>query len=1081
MLVTKRNGEQEPINLDKIHQVLDWACHGYDNVSVSEIELKAHLQFRDGITTTEIQELLIKSAADLISADTPNYQYVAAALLNFNLRKQVYGTYNPQKLYSYIKSMISKGLYDKEIAQLYSKAEIKELGDYINHDNDYKFTYAAMMQWVGKYLIKNRVTNQIFETPQMTYMLISMVFFQKYDGDFRLSLVKSFYDELVSGRISLPTPIMGGLRTPTRQFSSCTVIDTDDSLDSINATSAAIVKYVSQRAGIGVNVGKIRALGSPIRGGEAVHTGMIPFIKHFQTAVKSCSQGGIRGGAATLTFPIWHLEIEKLLVLKNNRGTEENRVRHLDYSVQLNKTMYERLIKNADITLFSPADVPDLYDAFYEDSDLFNELYVKYENDPSIRKVTIKAYTLFTQLMQERAQTGRVYIMNADHMNDHSSFTDPIRMSNLCVTGDTKILTKEYGYVEIESLEGKLVECWNGKEWSMTPIFKTSDAQEVLTVKLSNGATIKATPYHKWYVAKQDSRGKLIGEIEKRTLELVHGDKLVKFSLEPITHGTKNLPYAYDNGFHTADGTVYKSSGAARISLYGDKRLLVDSFSGFRNITSDSSERVNIAYDAGALKPKFWIPDNSYSVESRITWLSGLLDGDGCLTNNNGTQSIQLVSIEEEFIGNMVLFLQELGVSAKVSPRSDAGFKKLPKNDGTGEYAEYWCKSSYILMIPDSELQKLVNLGLVCKRVQPSDHLYNRNAAQFVSVLSVDDENEVAPTFCGTEPKRNRLMFNGVLTGNCQEISLPTTPLNHSHDNEDAEIGLCTLAAFNVGAIDSFEQLMTSARLIVRALDNLLDYQDYPVPAALKAKQRRSLGVGVTNYAYWLAKNGLYYSNGSANNATHRLFEEIQFALLTASNELAQESGACGMFDRTKYAKGILPIDTYKKAVDTITSQPLMRDWETLRTNIVKYGLRNSTLSALMPCETSSQITNSTNGIEPPRGLISIKGSKDGLYKQVVPQIGEVDYELLWDIPDNTGYIELVAIMQKFVDQSISANTNYDPMKFDGESVPMKVLIKDLLYAYKLGWKTAYYHNTRDDAGGGLEDDGGCASGACKL
>jgi ribonucleoside-diphosphate reductase alpha chain len=744
MNVKKRNGYLEPVDIDKINRVVEWACEGLDNVSVSEIELKSQIHMFDGIETSVIHSLLIKSAADLISENSPDYQYVASRLDAFQMRKNVYGGYEPPEFNQFVRDMVSRRRYDRDLVEKYTDAERIELGKVINHDNDLKFSYAATQQWAGKYLVQNRVTKEIFETPQMAYMAIAMCFFQEESKDIRLNLVKEFYQELTEGRISLPTPIMGGLRTPTRQFSSCVTLETDDSLDSINATSSAIVKYISQRAGIGVNFGKIRALYSNIRGGEAKHTGVIPFLKHFQTAVKSTSQGAIRGGAATAFYPMWHLEVKSLLVLKNNRGVEENRVRQLDYGVQLNKTMYQRLITKGNITLFSPSDVDGLYEAFFVDQDKFEELYTKYENDPSIRKETVSAVELFTIMLQERAQTGRIYIMNVDHSNTHSSFTDTVRHSNLCL-----------------------------------------------------------------------------------------------------------------------------------------------------------------------------------------------------------------------------------------------------------------------------------------------------------------------------------------------EITLPTTPLNYDRD-PDGEIALCTLAAFNLGADNLEERLERSAYLITRALDNLLDYQDYPVKAAEKAMYRRSLGIGVTNYAYWLAKNGLYYSNGSGNNATHRLFEHIQYSLIKASIALAKEKGACGYYNRTKYSQGLLPIDHYKKEVDSIHTQPLLCDWESLREDLIQYGMRNSTLTAQMPCETSSQITNSTNGIEPPRGLVSIKGSKDGVFKQVVPNGDKYHYELLWDIPSNQGYLELVAIMQKFIDQSISANTNYDPERFEGGKVPMNQLIKDLVLAYKLGIKTLYYHNTRDGSGDGQQDDG-CASGACKL
>ena len=630
---------------------------------------------------------------------------------------------------------------------------------FIVHQRDMNFSYAAVKQLEGKYFVQNRITGDIYESAQFLYVLVAACLFSRYPKETRMDYIERFYNAVSTFKISLPTPIMAGVRTPTRQFSSCVLIECDDSLDSINATSSAIVKYVSQRAGIGINAGRIRALGSAIRNGEAFHTGCIPFYKHFQTAVKSCSQGGVRGGAATLFYPLWHLEVESLLVLKNNRGVEDNRVRHLDYGVQLNKLMYERLIKGQDITLFSPSDVPGLYDAFFADQDEFERLYVQYEKDKSIRQKQVKAVELFSLMMQERASTGRIYIQNVDHCNTHSPFDPaiaPIRQSNLCL-----------------------------------------------------------------------------------------------------------------------------------------------------------------------------------------------------------------------------------------------------------------------------------------------------------------------------------------------EIALPTKPLNDIKD-PNGEIALCTLSAFNLGAIENLDDLEELARLAVRALDALLDYQDYPILAAKQgAMGRRTLGIGVINFAYYLAKHGVRYSDGSANNLTHRAFEAIQYYLLKASNELAKEQGACPWFNETTYAEGILPIDTYKKSLDVLTNEPLHYDWESLRKEIKQYGLRNSTLSALMPSETSSQISNATNGIEPPRGYISIKASKDGILRQVVPEYERLKgaYELLWQMPSIEGYLQLVGIMQKFVDQAISANTNYDPTRFPSGKVPMNQLLKDLLLAYKYGVKTLYYHNTRDgaeDVQGDLEEvvetaDSDCEGGACKI
>ncbi|MEL3926598.1 class 1a ribonucleoside-diphosphate reductase subunit alpha [Aeromonas enteropelogenes] len=753
LFVTKRNGHKEPIDLDKIHRVLDWAAEGLDNVSVSQVELKSHIQFYDGIRTADIHETIIKATADLISEQTPDYQYMAARLAIFHLRKKAYGQFEPPHLYQHVAKLVDMGKYDKHLLEDYTQAEYEELNAHLDHWRDMNFSYAAVKQLEGKYLVQNRVTGEIYESPQFLYMLVAACLFSKYPKDTRLDYIKRFYDAVSTFKISLPTPIMSGVRTPTRQFSSCVLIECDDSLDSINATASSIVRYVSQRAGIGINAGRIRGLGSPIRGGEAFHTGCIPFYKYFQTAVKCCSQGGVRGGAATLFYPLWHTEVESLLVLKNNRGVEENRVRHMDYGVQINKLMYQRLIKGGDITLFSPSDAPGLYDAFFADQDKFEALYVKYEQDPAIRKKTLKAVDLFSLMMQERAGTGRIYIQNVDHCNTHSPFDPsvaPVRQSNLCL-----------------------------------------------------------------------------------------------------------------------------------------------------------------------------------------------------------------------------------------------------------------------------------------------------------------------------------------------EIALPTKPLNNI-DDDNGEIALCTLSAFNLGAIDKLEDLEEMADLAVRALDALLDYQDYPIAAAKKGSMgRRTLGIGVINYAYYLAKNGARYSDGSGLALTHRTFEAIQYYLLKASVQLAREFGPCPLFGETTYAQGILPIDTYKRDLDTICNEPLHLDWEALREEIKTVGLRNSTLTALMPSETSSQISNATNGIEPPRGLVSVKASKDGILKQVVPEYDRLkdQYELLWKQPSVDGYLQLVGIMQKFVDQAISANTNYDPARFEGNKVPMKQLLKDLLTAYKYGLKTLYYHNTRDgadDTQTDLQDDG-CAGGACKI
>lgn len=736
--VIKRDGSSEQFDSEKFNQVAIYGTQGIADVSSSAIAMKVHVSARNGIKTTDIHALMVKAAADLISPETPNYSKVAARLNIGLIHKEAFGRYGYPDLLEHIKRNVDLKLYDKELLTKYSKEEIDELGKYLDPERDELFGYAATVQLRGKYLVQNRVTGKLYEAPQHIYMLSAMCFFQEWTKHTRMQMVKDFYDATSTFKISLPTPIMAGLRTPTRQFSSCVVMEAGDSLPSINSTASSIVRYVSQRAGIGLGFGAIRALGSEIRGGEANHTGVIPFLKYFQAAVKSCSQGGVRGGAATAFYPIWHREAKELLVLKNNRGVEENRVRQLDYGVMINGYFYKRLIDGKNISLFSPHDVDGLYNSFFADQDEFVRLYELAEADESIDRISVPAVELFSSMMQERASTGRIYIANVDHMNTHGAFRPevaPIRQSNLCM-----------------------------------------------------------------------------------------------------------------------------------------------------------------------------------------------------------------------------------------------------------------------------------------------------------------------------------------------EIALPTKPLEHM-DDTNGEISLCTLAAFNLGAIADLNEFSHLSYLLVAALDSLLSYQKYPVVAAEKSTlTRRSLGVGVTNLAYYLAKNGYKYSGTEGNQFIHDTFEAMQYHLLRASNRLAKELGACSAFNDTRYSTGELPIDHYRKQLDGMpigVTEPLKMDWEALRTDIKAYGLRNSTVSALMPCETSSQITNSTNGIEPPRGAVSVKMSKDGVVKMVVPEYERLkdNYEYLWDMKGNDGYLTKVAIMQKFIDQSVSANTNYDPETFPSGRVPMNVLLQDLLKAYSMGVKTLYYHNTRDRSG----------------
>ncbi len=728
--VIKRDGVTTHLDLEKIHTMVEFACEGLAGVSASQVEINSGIQFYDGITTEEIQQILIKSASDLITLDNPNYQYVAARLLLYGLRKAVFGKDGWEKshpsLHEHAKACVDKKIYDWSIYNKYSLEEWEKIDAWVDHERDHYFTYAGLRQVVDKYLVQDRSTGKVFESPQFMYMMIAVTLFVEYPKDKRLSYVKRYYDSISKHKINIPTPVMAGVRTPLRQFASCVLVDIDDTLDSIFSSDMAIGKYVAQRAGIGINSGRIRGINAKIRDGEVQHTGVVPFLKKFESTVRCCTQNGIRGGSATVHFPIWHQEIQDILVLKNNKGTEDNRVRKLDYSIQLSKIFYERFITNKHITLFSPHDVPGLYDSFGTED--FDELYVNYENDESIKKTVVNAQELIGDLLKERAETGRIYIMNIDHCNSHSSFLDKVNMSNLC-----------------------------------------------------------------------------------------------------------------------------------------------------------------------------------------------------------------------------------------------------------------------------------------------------------------------------------------------QEITLPTDPIHHIDGK--GEIALCILSAINVGKLRNLDELEELCDLAVRALEELIDYQDYPVKAAaLSTRSRRSLGVGFIGLAHYLAKLGYNYDSQEAWNAVHSLSESFQYNLLKASNNIAKEKGACSWFGRTKYADGILPIDTYKKDVDDIVPNKLKYDWNTLRNDIASFGLRHSTLSAQMPSESSSVVSNATNGIEPPRDYLSVKKSKKGPLKQIVPQYGSLknNYTLLWDMTSNDGYIKVVSVIQKFFDQAISGNWSYNPAHYPDNEVPASVMANDLLTTYKYGWKTSYYQNTHD-------------------
>jgi len=1057
--VVKRDGSSEILNLEKMHKMTEEACAGLSGVSASQVEMSSGIQFYDGISTSDIQQILVKSAADLINIDEYNYQYVAARLLLYGLRKEVMKQFDYIPLIDIIKKNIKLKVYDPAILENYSVKELEKIDSFIKHKRDLDFTYAGLRQVVDKYLVQNRTTDEIYETPQYMYIMIAATMFSNYPKETRLNYVKKYYDAISSFKINIPTPVMAGVRTPIRQYASCVLIDVDDTLPSIFSSNSAIGYYTAQRAGIGVNYGRIRGIGDQIRHGEVEHTGVIPFAKTVEATVRSCTQNGVRGGSATMHFPIWHTEIEDILVLKNNKGSEDNRVRRLDYSIQISKLFYERLIKNEDISLFSPNDVPGLYEAFGTPD--FDDLYTKYERSHKTKKRKIKAQKLFGSLLKERAETGRIYIMNIDHCNSHSSFLDRVYMSNLCVAPETTVLTK-FGYVPIAELNEETLDIWNGEDWSSVTIKKTGSNQQLLKVEIDKYTTIECTPYHKFFTINSYQNWARKKYTLKRAFELKPGDKLIKFNL-PVIEGTEILDKAYAIGLHTGDGSYHGSNPI--IDLYKHKKEILDSLPIKEYYVYEEKTRVFLDIPKNT---KFMVPNNNYNIESRLKWLAGYIDADGHIATNGSNQSIQITCINLEFLKELKLMLQTLGVNAKVTLRDE---KQLQKIKGI----EYECSAAYRLLIQSTDTYHLYNLGLfnysLNKTYVPRQP--TRDARKFSTITNIIDENRFDDTYCFTESKRGMGMFNGVLTGNCQEITLPTTPIQHIDDTK-GEIALCILSAINIGKINKLGELEELTDLVVRALDELIDFQEYPVKAAeISTRARRSLGVGYIGLAHYLAKNKVKYDDPEAWELVNKTTEAFQYYLLKASVAVAKEKGPCDYFHRTKYSKGILPIDTYKKDIDAFISSDLAYDWEELRMEILEHGLRNSTLSAQMPSESSSVVCNATNGVEPPRGYLSVKKSKKGPLKQIVPGYYHLRnyYTLLWDMKSNDGYIKVLASMQKYFDQAISGNWSYNPENYPDNEVPLSEMMSDLLKTYKLGWKTSYYQNTYDSKSDGDDID----------
>lgn len=1161
MNVIKRDGTRQTLDISKIHAVLDWACSGYGDgslvpikgVSVSDIEMQAQLQLHEGIRTKDIHSLLIKATESLISEDTPNYDWVAARLRWFAVRKEAFGSNVPPHLKTVIAQNIANKVYDPAIAGMYSEDEWETINGFIDHTRDDLFRLAGAEQMAKKYLAQNRKTKKIYETFQFPYILVAAILFSQYPKATRLSYVKRYYDQISQHYISLPTPIMSGLRTRVKQFSSCTLISAGDSLNSINGASAAIVEYASRKAGIGLNIGRLRAQGQPVRGGDAVTTGVLPFAKYFAAALKSCSQGAVRGASATFNWPVWHLEFETLIELKNNKGTEETRLRVVDYCVHLNETMYKRLAADDVITFFSPEEVPGLYEAFYGPADKFEELYVKYENDPSKTKKQLPAKQVFSKLVKERFETGRIYIMNADHVNTHSSFNEPVEMTNLCLAGDTRIVTDqglktmEELYVsqahravasDIRAFEGHEVlppiRTSKGKVWleggtspcQASEIKLTGKSAQVLKFKTKSGYKLTLTPNHKVMTAKgwkeagelrlldtvylQSGEGLWPERTKLPTATLV-SDSLAwqgKHALRPLnlpTEWTKDLGEFL--GWLTGDGYIHgKRSQPSLVFGLNDfdlipkfeERLMqwmphVELRKQLLHTTTMHLHAHDIRFAAwlkqlGVTHSKAHektVPDSVFgaSREAVVGFLRGLFSADGTLDVGSDALSISLGSTSKKLLEGVQLLLLNLGIRSRLHKAQKPRKAMLPGPDRKPK--EYTCRQSYSLKIGKSSRNRfMAEIGFLqdyknARFAEATDNRKTTGAAtrngtyaeRFMDeIVSIEDAGEQT-VYDITVEDSHSLIANGVVVHNCTEITLPTTPMAQ----EDSRIALCTLSGLNWGKILTEAQMAEASEMAVRALDALLDYQDYPNIAAERATlQYRPLGIGVIGFAHWLAKSYLMWGKPDTLEAVSRQMEMMAWHMTRASIELAKERGACP--GRTRYHDGVFPIDTAR-------GEPtLEKDWDTLREQAKQYGIRNATLMAFMPSETSSQLANETNGIEPPRSLISTKGSKDVTSTQVVPEYNKLahSYETLWNVSVKD-YLSTVAVLQQFTDQAMSVNTSYNPANYP-DGITTSELTRDLILAWKLGVKTLYYCNTLDDADEeGASPEAGCGSGGCTL
>jgi len=1072
-VIVKRDGRNEEFFPHKLNGWGEWAADTLgEYVDWQGIVLTTVSTLPETCSTDLLQDRLIKSCLDI---GTYSYNRMAGRLYAAQLRKRIFRNGMPtvKELHE---NLIEKGYM---VRMKYSDNEYDEIEGIINHELDYDATHYELHQTRSKYSLQNRVTGEEFETQQFVYMRMAMALAETQPLNRRMYDLRKWYEHLSKKRLNAPTPNYVNLGTSLKGYASCCLFTTGDTAKSIETGVHIAYTMTTMSAGIGAHM-NIRSLGDAVKGGTIQHMGKIPYFRYLVSAVHSSLQNG-RGGACTTYYPAFDPEVKVISQLKNPMSTEDKKIRGMDYSFGSNKFFARKVAKNEEVFLFNGFTAPDLYEAMYSsDTELFEKLYVKYENDESFKKEYVNARDIVTTVLNEGYETGRTYLHFPDEMNRHTPFKDPIYSSNLCVAPETEVLTKN-GYVPIIELSGNEVEVWNGEEWSLSKVEKTGTNQKLLKVTTSAGQVIECTPYHKFYVI--DDYWKSPREV--RAYELQEGDKLIKFNL-PVIEGERKLDKAYINGFYCGDGCL--TSQGQRIYLYGEKRNLQGYFeTGSKWTIQDDLDRQYIHFKD--LKDKFFVPMNDYDINSRLQWLSGILDSDGCVYRNGTNEQLVICSIEKEFLRDIQKMLQTLGVSAKISSVLEEGFRLLPANDGSGEMKNFWCKKSYRLLITSCDAHKLYQLGLRTHRLKINDRLPQRDARQFTKIISVVDEGRCDDTYCLNEPKRHMAMFNGILTGQCAEISLPTKPYHNMQDlysTEDhgkSEIGLCSLAGVVVSNIENDEQYEEVIYYALLMIDKCIHMSDYVLPhLEVTAKGRLSAGIGVIGLAHLMAKNKLLYSSQEGKNFIHELFEKHMYYAIKASLRLGKELGNAPWMNKTKWVDGWMPIDSYNRNVDKIVTISNRLDWEYLRHEVMRNGgIRNSVLVAHMPSESSSKASGTTNGVYPVRDLSLLKGDNTTMTYWAAPEgeaLGEW-YERAWDI-DTKDMIDCYAIMQKFTDQAISADL-YRRLVGD-DVVTTTEMLTDYLYMVKMGMKTRYYVNSKTSDGVELDNgDVGCAGGACTL